>query len=280
MSNQVSEYDAIRERFAAGFFNYIDLDTDEEEEDEAELAGYWQDIVGPLVFDEEDFGTTLTLTSFSCPVDDEVVAAGESPVFPGSPFTLKDMCRYLLFVKCQNSAVGDRLLASLFGVLPTFLPLDNALLPLLRRSPSMYHCLKLCRNLGNIPQHMRVYVVNMCSNGCSPFWKDTAHSNFCSKCQGCRWKFCRDTCYSPDGNKLCSHRTAPVRSFYYLPIRDRIEKLLHSDMKNMFQYEKYRYRSGQEGFVEDIFESQTYLKFKSLIPDDCHLIYLQVSLSY
>ena len=276
MENHISEYDAIRARFALGHYDYIDGEQgEEEEEDEQELAGYWEDL-GPLFFEEDDFGNTLTLTSFTTPVDEEVVLAGEVSIFPGSGYSMKDMCRFLLFVKCQNSTIGDRLFASIFGVLPAFLPPDNGLIPLLPKDPSMYNCLKLVRNLGNIPQDMRVYVVNMCSEGCLPFWKDTAHSNFCSKCQGCRWKYCSATCYNDQHEKICSHRTVAVRSFYYLPMRDRIEKLLLSDMKNMFMYEKYRYKSDKEGFVDDIFESDTYGTFKTLIPDDCHLIYLQV----
>jgi len=80
-----------------------------------------------------------------------------------------------------------------------------------------------------------------------------------------------------DHNKVCNHTQSPIRSFYYMPIRDRIEKLLSGDLKNMFLYEKYRYKSSRGEYCEDIYESKTYVKMKSLIPPDCRLIFLQVS---
>jgi hypothetical protein len=52
-------------------------------------------------------------------------------------------------------------------------------------------------------------------------------------------------------------------------------KLLKSDMRNLFQYEAFRYQSENASFVEDIFDSSTYKKLKSLIPDDCRIIFLQ-----
>jgi hypothetical protein len=48
--------------------------------------------------------------------DEEQVAAGLFSLFAGSLYTLKDMCRFLLFIKCLNSVVGDRVLASGFGI--------------------------------------------------------------------------------------------------------------------------------------------------------------------
>lgn len=44
----------------------------------------------------------------------------------------------------------------------------------------------------------------------------------------------------------------------------------------MFQYEQYRHKSTDDNFVEDIFDSATYSKFKTLIPVGGQLIFLQV----
>jgi hypothetical protein len=272
----VSDYQIIRQGFATGVFDVVNREPDSDE-DNPIPDGFWQDL-GPLFLEDDDFGNHLTLTTFHCHRDEEQVAAGLLPLFPDSPFSLKDMCRFLLFMKCQNSVIGDRLLASWFGMFPVFLPLQHSLLPMLRKEPSMYDLLKLCKNLGDIPQDMRTFLVNMCANGCHPFWKDTAHSNFCSKCGGCRWKSCNIACYDVDHNKVCQHTQTPVRSFYYMPMRDRIEKLLNSDLNNMFLYEKYRYKSNKEGYVEDIYESKTYLKMKGMIPPDSRLIFLQVTI--
>jgi hypothetical protein len=77
--------------------------------------------------------------------------------------------------------------------------------------------------------------------------------------------------------KLCSHPQIPVRTFFYLSVRDRVEKLLNSDLRNLFYYEKFRYKSTTDDFVEDIYDSKVYKKMKSLIPPQGELIFLQVN---
>jgi hypothetical protein len=156
------------------------------------------------------------------------------------------------------------------------LPPVNALVPLLLSRPTMYQSLKLIQNLAHLPSDLRTYKVDMCKKGCHPFHEDSVNNNFCSICKNCRWKHCGRGCYQA-GIKLCQHAKISARVFYYLPIRDRLLKLLNSDLKNMFQYEKYRYKSTNEEFVEDIFDSTTYKTFKDLIPLDYSLIFLQVN---
>ena len=98
----VSDYQIIRQGFATVAFDVVDVEPDEDEPPE----GYWEDL-GPLFFEEGQFGSELALTSFSSHRDEEQVAAGLLPLFHGSGYLLKDMCRFLLFMKCQNSVIGD-----------------------------------------------------------------------------------------------------------------------------------------------------------------------------
>ena len=68
----------------------------------------------------------------------------------------------------------------------------------------------------------------------------------------------------------------PVEYCFYLSVRDRITKLLNSDIRNFFFYEKFRYKGSDENYVEDIYDGSTYKSFNNSIPSNCRLIFLQV----
>ena len=95
--------------------------------------------------------------------------------------------------------------------------------------------------------------------------------------QAVRWKSCVAGCVNPlDGAMACNHNLKKSRDFYYLSVRDRLTVLLQSDLKNLFQYETYRYRSSRPTFVEDIYGSSSYSDLKSILPPNSNLIMLQI----
>ena len=132
-------------------------------------------------------------------------------------------------------------------------------------------------NSADIPKSdLKLYCVDTCPKGCTPFWKDSLNVNVCPHCTSCRWRHCSITCVDEEGGLICEHKRKPARNFYYLSVRDRIKKLLRSHLKKLFHYESIRYKSTNDDFVEDIFDSDTYKHFKSLVPRDGQLIFLQV----
>ena len=68
----------------------------------------------------------------------------------------------------------------------------------------------------------------------------------------------------------------PLECCFYLPVRDRITKLLNSDISNLFFYNKFRYKGRDENNVEDIFDWSAYKSFNNFIPSTSCLIFLQV----
>ena len=91
-----------------------------------------------------------------------------------------------------------------------------------------------------------------------------------------RWSGCSQRCFRPiTHEKLCSHQQ-PVRTFYYLSVRDRLNTLLRSDLRNLFRYSEFRNKSSNGDVVQDIYDSETYKKFETFIPEGNRLIFLQV----
>jgi hypothetical protein len=161
------EYDIIRRALSSGAYNAITCVIEEEDDssDEDDLfvnhCPEWTAVGG---VGNHDFGNRLTKTIFSYPRCDDITSVASSPIYPGSPFTLQDLCRYLLYLKSRNSVIGDRLMASWLGVISAFLPADNALASLLKGTPSMYTSLKICQNLADLPQDLTSFVVDVCQN--------------------------------------------------------------------------------------------------------------------
>ena len=131
--------------------------------------------------------------------------------------------------------------------------------------------------LADIPTAgLKIYCVDTCKQGCLPFWKDNFNLDACSNCNTIRWRHCSQNCRNNHGDLDCEHDKKAARKFYYLSIRDRITKLLRSELKKLFMYETLRYKSTNDEFIEDIFDSDTYKHFKSIVPLNGELIFLQV----
>lgn len=127
------------------------------------------------------------------------------PLFEGSQFSAKDVCRFLLHIKNCNAVIGDRLFASFVGTLAVLLPRGNFLTTHLKSSPSMYHVLKLISQYANLPQDVKVLKIPVCKNGCRSFSKDLVDKNYCPECGAVRWEECTQDCLTEEGELQCEH---------------------------------------------------------------------------
>ena len=144
------------------------------------------------------------------------------------------------------------------------------------QQPSTYKLLQCLYNMADMQNTLRTFKFDTCVDGCTPFFKDTVLVHQCISCNKPRWKSCKNTCVDGEGDKICRHPATPVRSVYYMPVEDRLRKLLRSDIRNLFKYPVYRHKSSGDGLVQDFFDSTTYLDFNAIAPDDGEMIYLQV----
>lgn len=133
------------------------------------------------------------------------------PLFEGSNYTLKDFCRYMLIIKISQN-LGDVSFTIIVGSILAFLPERNALRNYIQENPTMYDINKAITTLSNVTDCCRVFKFKVCDSG---------------------------TCIKKKidvdiKQKHCIHPNKTNQNFHYLPIRDRIWKLLHSDVRNLF----------------------------------------------
>jgi hypothetical protein len=161
-----------------------------------------------------------------------------SPLFMGSSSTGKDLARYLLSLKATHLKMGDGVFSSMVGMVAQFLPAGNLLQRILKKHPSEYFLLKCIDNLAAFETQLRTIIVDVCINGCVVFYKENKDINFCPKCRACRWKLCLPSCFQNE-ECICNHRRTTKRRLYYNVVKDRLVKLLTSDLKNLMSYAKH-----------------------------------------
>ena len=132
------------------------------------------------------------------------------PVFEESNFSIKSFCRYLLVLK-TNLNLGDVSFTVIVGSIMVFLPERNGFSKYININPSMYDINKTIERLSNTKTCCRVFKFNVCDEGsCIISKTEDGQSNI------------------PFINKKIK-----ISSFLYLPIRDRILRLLNSDLRNL-----------------------------------------------
>lgn len=288
-----SEWLAVQAGFESGEYNMCPLETlqkakemeevEEEEEQDILLHDYfgldWEERTEDTNEDvPDDFGELMKphLHSYSVSKSDDWIAAGDKELFENSEFRARDICRSLLNLKSMHSGMGTRLFSSIVGSFLTFLPKDNVLRSLLTTKPTMYCLMKMVESVADVADDLRTFKVDTCKAGCRPFWGTSVNMNICLECRQPRWKHCVPTCFDATGHKNCNHDSIPWRTFFSLSVRDRIQKLLDSDLFPFFEYESLRHNTPQPNFIEDIYDSKTYLKMKSLLPPNGKLIFIQI----
>lgn len=162
-----------------------------EDEDFFDFPEDWEPLYEEPAYESNinfDAMSSSMIVSFQySPSDEEALMNGaarpDTPLFEGSSFVVKDICRSLLHIKSTNAGIGDRLSAVLVGVLATFLPRHNALTSSLGRHPTMYKTLKFLHNMADVGVRLRCYQVGCCTRGCVAYWNTLQNANVCPKCK-------------------------------------------------------------------------------------------------
>jgi len=171
-------------------------------------------------------------------------ANSADPLFKDSPHSAKDFCRYMMAMK-QSLGLGDHDFSVVVGTIISFLPQNNKIALCLEQSPSVYKVSQVVRIMAGFTSRLRTFQFNSCKKGCEIL---KIGQDFCSKCGECRWKHCTPECFSASGDCACVHLKTPVSKLYYMPIRDRIEALLKSDLKNFLLYDEFRKKNSQVSY--------------------------------
>jgi len=146
------EWQLLQEAFEAGEVNtdYVRAEEDDDEDD-----GH-DDIHDDIMWEtqserdneENSFHQVLEPYLFGRknPQQTDDAILDDEELFPNSPISVKDLCRYLLYLKASNASIGDRLFASIIGSLIRFMPTNNILAQTLKVQPTMYY-IYLIRNV-------------------------------------------------------------------------------------------------------------------------------------
>jgi len=137
-------------------------------------------------------------------------------VYNNSSMSMRSLCRYLL---CLKSAigVGEYAFCSIVGSIISFLPRDNLFITLLEKNSSTYKVMNIIYYFAELGDTLKTYKFFICDSG------------------SCILK--------NDISSRCNHGIKKNNMFYYMPIKQRIEYLLKSDLKNLFLYPLFKNRS-------------------------------------
>ena len=138
-------------------------------------------------------------------------------VYDGTTMTMIGFCRYLLAMK-TNIAVGDVAFCIVASSIISFLPSPNMFEVCFDgKSPTRYKIASVINYFADLSDHLSTYKFDVCDNGSCILKKDI--------------------------DSRCVHTVTKRSSFYYMSMRERLVFLLNSDLKNMFLYPFYKYRS-------------------------------------
>jgi hypothetical protein len=166
-------------------------------------------------------GVVISKDNNSNVFEDEVNA----PLFEGSLFSLKQFCRYMLILK-SNLNLGAVSFTLIVGSIISFLPVRNGLLKYVNENPSLYDINKTVDKLSYVNDCCRVFKFLVCDEG----------------------KCILSNQLGAESIKSCIHPKLNKTTFHYLPVRDRIWKLLHSDARNFLH--SYDYMNCPDNYEE------------------------------
>jgi hypothetical protein len=130
---------------------------------------------------------------------------------------MMSFCRYLLALK-TNISVGDVAFCVIASSIISFIPSPNLFEVCFEgKTPTRYKISSVINYFADLSNHLSTYKFNVCDTGSCIVKKEEA--------------------------SRCIHHLLKKSCFYYMSMRNRIEFLLRSDLKNMFLYPFYKYRS-------------------------------------
>ena len=142
---------------------------------------------------------------------------GLEPIYPGCNWSSMDVLLVLEMYKVIGH-MGDGLENMILGLISSLLPKDNAIAEKLKSTSRSNYFFQQTIKCGHKKfKKLSVYEIQACRKGCCHFIGDNSLEEFCVTC---------DKENDSTANEV----------IYYFPLRDRIRRLLLSDLKRFFTY--------------------------------------------
>jgi hypothetical protein len=197
----------------------------------------------------------------------------KQPLCPGSDLNYEALYRALALIRYVHSEdLSDTILASIVGIIAAALPpsnaeIDNTLQDNLGAKPSVY------RAVGplNVPLYQlgqsgetACAQIDICSNGCVAFCGSHAENLSCHVCRHARYRAC-SSCNKAT-NCHCKVKRRPFEVMFFLPIKFRIEQLIHSPLRPLLYYKNTRWTPPQQTrhqfWYTDVYDGSTWQWFE------------------
>ena len=138
--------------------------------------------------------------------------------------------------------MGDGLQNMILGLISSLLPKNNLLAEKLSTtSKSNYFFQETIKSGHKTFKKLRIYAIPACRKGCCHYIGENVNDDCCLIC-----------------NKDNEETENDV--IYYFPLRDRLRRLLSSNLKRFFTYSNIR-RPPDPDFIEDIYDGSTWKWF-------------------
>ena len=140
--------------------------------------------------------------------------------------------------------MGDGLENIILGLISSILPKNNTIAQhLSTTNKSNYYFQKTIKSGHSGFQKLRILEISACRKGCCAFINELSNEEYCPICDNENDKIENET-------------------LYYFPLRDRIWRLLSSDLKKFMSFPKLRKPPDPE-FIEDIYDGANWKWFES-----------------
>jgi hypothetical protein len=174
-----------------------------------------------------------------------------SPLYPGTDTSVLDLIIILELIK-TTVKLGEINESIILGLLASFLPPNNAIKLFLSESTSsIYHFQKLIKkshDAFNKSLIVKIPICNFCFK--TPFCGKYRMQPRCQKCR-----------------TLKDLKSPNQKYIFYLPLKDRLYRLLVSDLRNLFHYPELR-NLGNEDYIQDTFDGSNWQSFVDLMDSD------------
>jgi hypothetical protein len=189
-------------------------------------------LTGSVIFQSSEFDPEINLND---------------TLYNGSDFNIEDIMIILELIKTTNN-LGDTVESIILGMLASFLPKNNIISNKIKeKSGTLFHFQKLIKDSQKHLPKCSIHRIDVCIKGCMAFVGENLYANLCDECGKKR-------------NLLKPFQ----REMFYFPLRERLTKLLTSDLKNLLEYPNRR--SGQNNdFWDDVYDGLTYKRFEALM---------------
>ena len=183
----------------------------------------------------------------------ELLDQCNNPCFNGSRMTVNELFLSIFYLEKKfPKHLGDEVMYSNLNIFSSVFPDGNLIQLILKSYPSRRNLMRfITKAVSDLCKPLSVMEITVCKNGCMLLFPEI--DKIITDCQKC--------------GELRSSETP----LFYLPVAERITRLLRSDFKAFFNYPEMR-RKPLPGVIEDILDGSAWKSIKSQIPHGQHLI--------